>query len=61
MTMTENNDTSVRLAVNWGEVKFLCALPKAIQKSTRFKNRQTLLIVFLSEILTNRPPLEKET
>jgi hypothetical protein len=32
MTMTVNNDTSVRLAVNWGEVKFLCALPKAIQK-----------------------------
>lgn len=53
MTMTENNDTSVRLAVNWGEVKLLCALPKAVQKSTRFNIGQTLLIVFLSKIVTN--------
>jgi hypothetical protein len=50
MTMTENNDTSVRLAVNWGEVKFLCALPKAIQKSTRLKiggNQSNFIKCFL--------------
>ncbi|WP_230203918.1 hypothetical protein, partial [Enterococcus faecium] len=36
MTIAVNNDTSVRLAVNWGEVKFLCAYPK------RFKNFKLL-------------------
>ncbi|HGL3078570.1 TPA: helix-turn-helix domain-containing protein [Enterococcus faecium] len=38
MTIAANNDTSVRLAVNWGEVKFLCASPK------QFKNFITTIL-----------------
>ncbi|MFQ9333104.1 MAG: helix-turn-helix domain-containing protein [Finegoldia magna] len=36
MTIATNNDTSVRLAVNWGEVKFLCAYPKQFKNSNLF-------------------------
>lgn len=51
MTMTVYNDTSVRLAVNWGEVKFLCALPIATQKRDNFLKKKDLSMKRISKIL----------
>jgi len=36
MTIAVDNDTSVRLTVNWGEVKFLCAYPRQFKNFSSF-------------------------